>query len=130
MLVLSVGVSHVAGRGAQQALQRCQRWICSAFGVDVGAVVIGQWPVFAGDGAAIQGTGRKALARGAIKRLLPYGSHAFAALARQGATPADQKLAAGIFHLQQWQGSPMAPLKSAFNGLQQRANLCAAKCFS
>ena len=77
MLVLSVGVSHVAGRGAQQALQRCQRWICSAFGVDVGAVVIGQWPVFAGDGAAIQGTGRKALARGAIKRLLPYGSHAF-----------------------------------------------------
>ncbi len=109
MLAISVGVSHVAGRGAQQALQGCQRWICSAFGVDVGAFVIGQWPLFAGDSAAIQGPGRKALARGAIKRLLPNGSHAFCRISPSRRHTCRSKAGSRHFPFAAMAGLPQGP---------------------
>ena len=129
MLAISVGVSHVAGRGAQQTLQGCQRWICSAFGVDVGAFVIGQWPLFAGDSAAIQGPGRKALARGAIKRLLPNGSHAFCRISPSRRHTCRSKAGSRHFPFAAMAGLPQGPAQISLQRLAATGKPLRSKVF-
>ncbi|NBV59303.1 MAG: hypothetical protein EBR68_05935 [Synechococcaceae bacterium WB4_2_0811] len=89
-----------------------------------------------GSGLSLQAMALQSRARGA--RLWQEGqlndcfltaAMLFAALARQGATPADQKLAAGIFHLQQWQGSPNGPAQISLQRLAATGKPMRSKVF-